>query len=112
MDEIESTFRQRLTEEIEYRGMKKSEFAKKVGLSLGTLNMYLYRDTIPAADIAVKMAHALNTTTEYLVTGKKPIQNRADWQKVEIFSIVNELEENRLKCFLEIARAYKSATEG
>ncbi len=34
-------------------------------------------------------------------------ENRTDWQKTEIFSIVNELEENRLKYFLEIARAYK-----
>jgi len=108
MEESEQTFSQRLTEEIEYNGMKKSEFARKVGLSLGTLNMYLYRNTIPAADVAVKMAAALNTTTEYLVTGKMP-KKRSDWQKAEILSIVDNLGQNQLKCFLEIARSYQCA---
>lgn len=31
--------------------------------------MYLYRGSIPAADVAVKMAQVLNTTAEYLVLG-------------------------------------------
>ena len=47
--------------------------------------MYLYRSPIPAADVAVKMAQVLNTTTEYLILGtdnKNPVQKsntKADW---------------------------------
>lgn len=40
-----------------------------LGISINTLNMYLYRGAIPAADVAVKMAQVLNTTAEYLVLG-------------------------------------------
>lgn len=43
--------------------------AKRVGISINTLNMYLYRGSIPAADVAVRMAQVLNTTAEYLVLG-------------------------------------------
>ena len=64
-----SSFKDRLIEEIEYHGISKTDFAEKVGISLGTLNMYLYRNSIPSADIAVKLAKVLNTTVEYLVTG-------------------------------------------
>ena len=66
-----SSFKDRLIEEIEYHGISKTDFAEKVGISLGTLNMYLYRNSIPSADIAVKLAKVLNTTVEYLVTGEQ-----------------------------------------
>ena len=60
--------------------MSNKEFAGKLGISINTLNMYLYRDSIPSADIAVKMAKVLNTTTEYLITGisTNQIQSSSD----------------------------------
>ena len=82
--------------------------------SINTLNMYLYRGSIPAADVAVKMAAALNTTTEYLITGKdlstpsSQSGTKDDWQKKEIIRIINSLSSSQLKSFLDIARAYKT----
>ena len=101
------TFKDRLIEEIEYHGISKTDFAEKVGISLGTLNMYLYRNSIPSADIAVKLAHVLNTTVEYLVTGKISSQfQSSDWRKQEINAILNNMTEKQLTSFLEITRAY------
>ena len=113
----QKTFKDRLTDELNYQGISNKDFAHRVGISLGTLGMYLYRGSIPAADIAVKMAQVLNITTEYLVLGtdnNKPIQTqttKSDWQKKEINIIIDRLPQTQLENFLEIARAFKNAVE-
>ena len=111
------TFKDRLTDELNYQGISNKEFASKVGIGIGTLGMYLYRGSIPAADVAVKMAQVLNTTTEYLIFGtddKNPVQKqttKSDWQKKEINIIMDRLPDDQLENFLEIARAFKKATD-
>ena len=62
MDDLAKGFKQRLSDELSYKGFGIKEFAAKVGISVSTLNMYLYRNSIPAADVAVKMAKVLNVT--------------------------------------------------
>ena len=42
----------------------------KAGLSLGSYNAYRRRENLPRADEALKIAQALGTTVEYLVTGE------------------------------------------
>lgn len=113
----EKSFKDRLIDELNYQGISNKEFAHRVGIGSGTLGMYLYRGSIPAADVAVKMAQVLNTTTEYLVLGtddNKPVQKqntKADWQKKEINIILDRLPQVQLEYFLEIARAFKNAIE-
>lgn len=113
----QKSFKDRLTDELNYQGISNKEFANKVGIGIGTLGMYLYRGSIPAADVAVKMAQVLNTTTEYLIMGtddKNPVQKqntKSDWQKKEINFIMDHLPQDQLENFLEIARAFKKATE-
>ena len=115
MDEKHRLFRERLLDELNYQGISKLDFARQVGISINTLNMYLYRGFIPAADVAVRMAQALNTTTEYLVTGKDSTTppsksgTKSDWQKKEIIHIASTLSSNQLTSFLDIARAFKNA---
>ena len=114
METKQNLFKERLSDELNYQGISKLDFAEQVGISINTLNMYLYRGSIPAADVAVKMARALNTTTEYLVTGEDsttPPSNsstKSDWQKKEINHILGTLTPHQLTHFLEIARAYKN----
>ena len=117
MTDIKGSFRERLIDELNYRGISNKDFAGMVGISTNTLNMYLYRGSMPSADIAVKMAQVLNTTTEYLVSGTdknislNKIDTKSDWQKKEIITIMNKLNSNQLEHFLEIARAYKMGVE-
>ena len=117
MFDVEKSFKERLTEELNYQGLSNKEFAQKVGINIGTLGMYLYRGSIPAADVAVKMAQVLNTTVEYLVLGTDknvPVSKtntKSEWQKKEINTILNALSPAQLTAFLEIARAYKRGVE-
>ena len=109
-----SSFKDRINDELEYQDISKKDFAERTGISINTLNMYLYRGSIPAADVAVRMAQALNTTTEYLVTGADSTTppsksgTKSDWQKKEINHILGSLTPHQLTHFLEIARAYKN----
>ena len=109
-----SSFKDRINDELEYQDISKKDFAERTGISINTLNMYLYRGSIPAADVAVRMAQALNTTTEYLVTGTDSTMppsksgTKSDWQKKEINHILGSLTPHQLTHFLEIARAYKN----
>ncbi|MBR0496207.1 MAG: helix-turn-helix transcriptional regulator [Treponema sp.] len=114
METKQKLFKQRLSDELNYQGISKLDFAERIGISINTLNMYLYRGSIPAADVAVRMAQALNTTTEYLVTGSDSTTppsksgTKSDWQKKEINHILGSLNPHQLTHFLEIARAYKN----
>ena len=72
------TLRERLRLLMEKNDLTAKTLAAKAGISVNTLNMYLgYRETIPAADVAVRLARALGVTVEYLVEGTPPRAARA-----------------------------------
>ena len=115
MSKLQEEFKKRLIDELNFQEISNKEFAQKVGISGSTLSMYLYRGSIPAADVAVKMAEVLHTTTEYLILGidknnpNTKQSTKSDWQKRELTNIANSLSSTQLDNFLEIARAFKNA---
>lgn len=65
-----SMFRDNLKEQIEYKGMIIKELAAKTGISKRTIDTYVdNRAVVPNAEIAVKLAEALDTSVEFLVKG-------------------------------------------
>ncbi len=65
-------FRENLKEELAYQDIKVKELAEMTGISKHTLDHYLARNgSQPQAELAVKIARALNTSVEYLVCGKE-----------------------------------------
>lgn len=62
----------RLRSEIEYLGLSQKEFAAKAGIKKRALDAYLGpQQSMPPADIAIKMASVLGLSVDYLVTGKE-----------------------------------------
>ena len=55
---------------LEINNLTQKELSAKTEINLGTLKNQICRNVIPDAVSAVKIAQALNTTVEYLVTGK------------------------------------------
>ncbi|MCF0242559.1 MAG: helix-turn-helix transcriptional regulator, partial [Treponema sp.] len=102
-----------LTDELNYQGLSYKTFAERVGISINTLNMYIYRNSIPSADIAVKMAQELNTTVEYLVTGiHKAGDSDSKSQSIQISelrNIIDNIPKSVLPDFVNIARSFKNA---
>ncbi len=70
------SFRENLKSELTFQGILVKELSLKTGINKRTLDNYLReKGNIPSADIAVKIANALNVSVEYLVTGKERQQD-------------------------------------
>lgn len=66
-------FKENLKEELSYQGLMIKELAAKAGLNQRSVSNYLRENSsIPAADVAVKIARALGVSVEYLVEGYPP----------------------------------------
>lgn len=65
------SFKERLREEIEYKGLLVKEVAAECGISNSTFLSYIdARGVLPNVETAVKIASVLGVSVEYLVTGK------------------------------------------
>lgn len=77
------SFRENLKSELSFRGILVKELSLKTGINKRTLDNYLReKGNIPPADIAVKIADALNVSVEFLVTGT---EKRPNLETSEIF---------------------------
>lgn len=64
-------FRDRLRDEIEFRGLLIKEVSSAVGISNSTFLSYIdARGVLPNVETAVKIANYLGVSVEYLVEGK------------------------------------------
>lgn len=55
---------------LDFNTISQKELAGKINESYNTLQSWINRDRLPNAEQAVKIAEALNTSVEFLVTGK------------------------------------------
>ena len=82
-------FKDRLRQEIEYKGLLVKELSAEVGISNSTFLSYIdARGVLPNVETAVKIASALGVSVEYLVTGKEPIYNS---KQIDIQGITHDL---------------------
>ena len=78
---------------MEKNGLTAKMLSQQAGISVNTLNMYLgYRETMPSADIAVKLAHVLGVTVEYLIDGATL---RGERKRESDFDIVSDSRAER-----------------
>lgn len=56
--------------ELEYKDISQKELAKIIDESYNTLQSWINKDRLPNVNQAVRIAKALNTTVEFLTTGK------------------------------------------
>lgn len=93
-------FRSRLREEIEYSGLLYKEVAAKAGISKRTMDSYVGTNgSMPAADVAVRLAQTLGVTVEYLITGQDGTQK------------LTKQEQHILSCFGRLSVREKNALE-
>lgn len=83
------SFKDRLRQEIEYKGLLVKELSAEVGISNSTFLSYIdARGVLPNVETAVKIASVLGVSVEYLVTGKDPIYNS---KHIDIQGITHDL---------------------
>jgi transcriptional regulator with XRE-family HTH domain len=103
-------FKENLKSELSYKNILVKELASLTGISKKTLDNYLnVRENMPSADIAVKIAHALGVTVEYLVTGEEIISAGVS-QSPEIkkltldFKQLNEDDRKMIKDIMQLMK--------
>lgn len=73
------SFSANLKELLDEHEMQIKELSAKTGISKNTIDNYLSgQKSLPNAENAIKIAQALHTTTEFLVTGKEPSNKQTE----------------------------------
>ncbi len=62
-------FAETLLYELERKGITQKQLADFLETKSSTIHSWIVRDTIPAADVALKVAKFLNVSVEYLIDG-------------------------------------------
>ena len=83
-------FLQRVLEEMDFLQVSKAELSRAIEVPDPTVRSWFTKDSIPAADTALRIADFLNVSLEYLVTGKKDESKKS---KTEL----SDFEQNLLK---------------
>ena len=93
-----SSFNDRIDELLKLNKKTKVELSQYAGISKQSFHDWKKRGTIPAADIALKIAEFLNTTVEYLVKGVNTNPLADENQKLyEAIKSSAEIANNQLK---------------
>ena len=103
-------FKENLKHELTYQDMLVKELASLTGISKHTLDNYLnVRGYMPSADVAVKIAHALGVSVEYLITGeeKKPDNSSGGSELRSLIQNFKLLSENDRKMIVNIVKLFR-----
>ena len=84
------TFWNRFEKALEDNNITASELSRNLGLASSVIYAWKQRDSIPRADIAVKVAEQLHTTVEYLVSGTEKINVNQKSQNSFFVPILNQ----------------------
>lgn len=68
-------FWRNVKEELDYNLITQKTLATSIGVSYNTLQSWITKDRLPNVEQSLKIAQQLNTSVEYLVTGKNVEKN-------------------------------------
>lgn len=94
------SFWQNVETELSYKNISRKELAENASFAVSGISLGLAHNSIPNADVAVRIAHFLGVSVEYLVTGKDrdtvPKENaelihhiNTDLQKLDRYDLVS-----------------------
>ena len=72
------SFWENVDSEREYKNITRKELAYRADFSLTSLSTGIKRGSIPAADVALRIAKVLGVSVEYLLTGVESTQRQPD----------------------------------
>ena len=94
-------------EELEYNLITQKELASAIGISYNTLQSWITKDRLPDAEQSLKIAKQLNTSIEYLVTGKNEEQKGIKTNLQDMLPKLNHLSNENLELIDIIAGRLK-----
>lgn len=101
-------FLKRVLEELDFLNASKADIARFLNVRKSTVYSWFERNTIPAADTALRIADFLNVSLEYLVTGEKDESKKSktelsDFEKNLLRESADLLPEDKVELMAYIA---------
>jgi transcriptional regulator with XRE-family HTH domain len=87
-------FLEQLKDELNYQCFTQKELSEKTNISINTIRGWFSKDLVPDVFSATKVAKALNTTVEFLVTGK---EENLTQEETELLSNYRKLDADTKK---------------
>lgn len=69
-------FWKNIANELEYQNISRKELAQKADFAVSGISLGISNNSVPSADVAVRIAKVLGVSVEYLVTGKDSAQEK------------------------------------
>ena len=92
---------------LDSKGLYVKELAAMIGIKKGSIDNYFNRNSIPNADIAVKIAKALDTSVEYLMTGNDSIGGvKFTAENIRLLKLINSLEDIDRKVVEDLIQSF------
>ncbi len=99
-------FWKKVDSELSYLGKTRKELAAAVGFDAATVSFGIKRNSIPAADTALKVARFLGVSLEYLLDMSEPANlNSTNPQISEIENRLRRFSQNDINAILSIVNA-------
>ncbi len=99
-------FWKKVDSELSYLGKTRKELAAAVGFDAANVSFGIKRNSIPAADTALKVARFLGVSLEYLLDMSGPSnQNSTNPQISEIENRLRRFSQNDINAILTIVNA-------
>ena len=95
------TFWETVDSEREYKNLSRKELAYLANFSINSIPTGIARGSIPAADVAYRIAKVLGVSVEYLLLGgdSQTVQSSQETQKTKINSEVIERSKKYIKYY-------------
>jgi transcriptional regulator with XRE-family HTH domain len=109
----------RILQLLESKNMSQRDLAEKTGVQEATISRYVNGHRNPQSEILSKIAQALNTTSDYLLTGKdfsewaNQLQDATEKRKLDLLPLKNfykEFDSLPLSKQVEVIEKLKSLT--
>ena len=107
-------FWKKVDDELVYKGMSRKELAILADFDASYIPKGIVRNSVPAADLALRIAHALHVTPEYLLDMEENSQNKQNQTETSVkllkkyqplFSELEQLEDSPRKKLVEFLTA-------
>jgi transcriptional regulator with XRE-family HTH domain len=107
-----SSFRENLRNELDFQDIKVKELSDRCGIPKATLECYLRtQSTEPSVENAVKIAHELKVSVEYLVIGEDTAseykKSNFSREAQEIIRWVGNLNNEQCRAILKLVQSFK-----
>jgi len=106
---MKTNFADRLKDLRKRKGLSQNELAEAIGVHFTQISRYERGETKPNAEAMTKLAHALDTTTDFLMNGTtSDVVNNAGLDKeiISKFKLIQEMNVDDKKTVLSLMDAF------